>query len=65
MSTYLWKVTALRSWNQVKPNMFVEVVMNNSSGKPSTHDIKNALESKYSIKIADGLDHGIFNYEKS
>ena len=65
MSTYLWKVTANKSHNQVKPGMMVELVVKDNTGRPHVKEIKEALESKYKIKVTDGIPEGTFDFVKS
>ncbi len=65
MSTYLWKVTAKKTYNQVKPGMMVELAVKDNTGKPHIKDIKQALEDKYKIKLSDGMPLDTFDFEKS
>ena len=44
--------------------MIIEVVVVNRSGNPSVEDVQEALEKKYSIKIAGGMPGSTFDYEK-
>ena len=64
MSSYLWKTTANENWGKVANGMMVEVLVINSSRKPSVKEIQEALERKYSIKIGGGMPESTFDIIK-
>lgn len=64
MSKHLWNVKAKTKWGAVLRGMEVEIVVENSDGKPSIKNITSALESKYSVKIGGGLPASTFDFYK-
>lgn len=66
MSNYLWKVTAIRTWNVVAKGMEVDIIVSNRSGKPHIREIATALTTKYGIKDLSGagLPESTFDFHK-
>lgn len=66
MSSILWKVKAIKSWSVVTKGMEVDIVVQNSSGKPHIRDIAQALTRKYGIKDLSGagLPESTFEFIK-
>lgn len=64
MSDYLWKIKAVTNWGKVVKGMEVDVIVRNNTGKPTTDAIRDALEAKYSIKIAGGMPSSTFDFQK-
>ena len=55
MSSYCWKVKALKSNGPIAQGMEVEVIKKNTTGAPSGNEIRDAFSAKYSIKEPTGI----------
>lgn len=51
----VWKVKALRDWNEIVKGMEVEVIKKNTTAAPSQTEIQKAFSEKYSIKAPGGV----------
>lgn len=65
MSTTLWKVTAKKEYNKIAKGMWVEIIIKNSSMKPSSREIMEAFNAKYGDKtVSPGQNQSFFEIEK-
>lgn len=51
----VWKVKALRDWNEIVKGMEVEIIKKNTTSAPSQTEIQKAFSEKYSIKAPGGV----------
>ncbi|MFA9392557.1 MAG: hypothetical protein ACERKD_22290 [Prolixibacteraceae bacterium] len=51
----IWKIKALKDWNQIVKGMEVEIVKNGTTSPPASLEIQNAFSNKYSIKAPGGV----------
>ena len=49
MSAYLWKVTTKKQVGKLPAGASVEIVKNNTSGKPTQKEINAAFDAKYGV----------------
>lgn len=53
MANHLWRVTAKRQvYSKIASGMWVEIIISNSSRKPTQNEIINALNEKYGAGTA-------------
>ena len=66
MSRHLWKVTANKESGEIAKGMSVEIVVKNSSAKPTIREIAQALSDKYDIKdySGSGKSMSMFDFEE-
>lgn len=62
MSTYLWKVTAIKDNGSLKKGFSVEILKKDTNAKPSQKEISSAINQKYNTNINDSLC-GLSNFE--
>ncbi len=55
MSSYCWKVKALKSYGNIAQGAEVEIIISGSNRKPTYTEIENAFSTKYSIKAPSGV----------
>jgi len=55
MSSYCWRVKALKSYGPIAQGMEVEVIINNTNRPPSQNEIRDAFSEKYNIKALTGV----------
>ena len=62
----VWKIKALRDWNEIVKGMEVEVIKKNTSSPPMQNEIQEAFNKKYSIKAPGGVygNKSAFTIEK-
>jgi len=51
----VWKVKALKDWNEIVKGMEVEIIKKGTSSAPSQTDIQEVFSEKYSIKAPGGV----------
>ncbi|MBF1586487.1 MAG: peptidase [Prevotella sp.] len=49
MSAYLWKVTTKKQVGKLPAGASVEIVKNNTTGKPTQKEINEAYKTKYGV----------------
>lgn len=55
MSSYCWRIKALKSSGTIAQGMLVEVIKKNTTGAPSQNEIRDAFSEKYSIKAPSAI----------
>lgn len=60
MSSYLWKVKAVKVTGKVAKGMEVEVVKSGTNAKPNIKEIGDAFKRMYSIELISGCSTGNF-----
>lgn len=61
MSSYLWKVKAIKNPGKVVKGMEVDIIKNGSSAKPNIKEISEAFEKKYGFSLISGCS--LSNFE--
>lgn len=51
----VWKIKALKDWNEIVKGMEVEVIKKGTTAQPSQNEIQKAFADKYSIKAPGGV----------
>jgi len=64
MSSYLWKVKAVKNTGEVVKGMEVEVVKRGSNSKPNIKEVGESFEQKYGISLLNGCALSNFEIEK-
>lgn len=52
MAKYLWKVEVVKNSGQLVKGMSVEIIMENTSGKPLAKHIIEAIKNKYGVTVS-------------
>ncbi len=55
MSSYCWKVKALKSYGAIPQGAEVEIIIKDTNRAPSGTEIEKAYSTKYSIKAPSGV----------